>query len=116
MTILWIGIKKYIFARTCVRMSLLTPWPRIIHVFAVPDSDMIIAIYLHYETLLEACFFCGRIDHLLGHCPNTPDERPFLMVDKYLDEGNLCPPTATYDENRFGPIPENVMLVFPHAK
>lgn len=58
------------YARVCVEMNLLAPWPCAINLFPDPDSTDHSVINLNYETLLEPCFYCGRLDHPSVVCPD----------------------------------------------
>lgn len=52
-----------------------------------PNSDKIILLHLHYETLFECCFYCGLVQHTQGVYPGKVFDHPYLIVDRYPQEG-----------------------------
>ncbi|KAL6138159.1 hypothetical protein ACLB2K_063444 [Fragaria x ananassa] len=99
-------------------MSKFHGWPHILHLKADPRSDVISKIYLHYETPLESCFYCGRLDRPLGYCPSVVDDRPFLLEERFAVENQVQVylPNTIFDFPRFGTVPNGHMLVFPQAR
>ncbi|KAL6133852.1 hypothetical protein ACLB2K_066085 [Fragaria x ananassa] len=80
-------------------MSTFHGWPHVLHLKPDPRSDVISKIYLHYETPLESCFYCGRLDRPLGYCPSVVDDRPFLLDERFAVENQVQVylPNTTFD-------------------
>lgn len=73
----------FLFARTYMKLSLLTKIPRVLDLKPDPNSDKIILLHLHYETLFECCFYCGLVQHTQYVCPEKMFDHPYLIVDRY---------------------------------
>lgn len=74
---------KSLFALACMELNLLKKILRVLDLKPDPNSDKIILLHLHYETLFECCFYCGLVQHTQGVCPGKVFDRPYLIVDRY---------------------------------
>lgn len=72
---------------------------------------------LHLKNVLSkvlSLFSVGSTMSVLAWCRDIDsiEDRPFLLMDKYLKEAKTYLPHVDYDEMRHGHIPENVRLIF----